>query len=79
VATGNSFRLVQAHLILHLDFRADKDCPVHLFLALQAIFQAAIDRYPGITAAKLVDRMEHEHIAPWIHSDAIAGPQTAYP
>jgi len=34
-------------------FGLTRICPVHLFLALQAIFQAAIDRYPGMVRRKV--------------------------
>jgi hypothetical protein len=37
----------------HLDFRANKDCALQPILGAAAIFQAAIDRYPGIVRRKV--------------------------
>jgi hypothetical protein len=57
--TIKSLAVGQAGIQIHAWFGGQqqmpiqKDCPVHLFLALPAIFQAAIDRYPGIVRRKV--------------------------
>jgi hypothetical protein len=43
---------VQTHLIRHLDFRADKDCPVNLFFALAGYFPSRHRPLPGNSQAQ---------------------------